>query len=93
MRNSRVWIRLLGLGSAKLVAIELAGNLLVVQVVLVRRLGPRCGRCRRVCPRYDAPRARRRWRGLDLGTLRVVIEAEVARVSCPEHCVVIERVP
>ena len=93
MRNSRVWRRLLGLGSAKLEAASLEGNLLVVRVVLVRRLGPRCGRCRRVCPRYDAPRARRRWRGLDMGSTRVVIEAEVARVSCPEHGVVVERVP
>ena len=93
MRNSRVWRRLLGLGSAKLEDAALEGNLLVVKAVLIRRLGPRCGRCRLVCPRYDAPRRRRRWRGLDLGSTRVFIEAEVARVSCPEHGVIVERVP
>jgi len=93
VRNSRVWRRLLGLGSAKLEDVSQEGNLLVIRAVLVRRLGPRCGRCRRVCPRYDAPRTRRQWRGLDLGSTRVVVEAEVARVSCPEHGVVVERVP
>lgn len=46
-----------------------------------------------ICPRYDGPRGRRRWRALALGTVRALGEAEVARVSCPEHGVVIERVP
>ncbi len=93
MRNIRVWRRLLGLGSAKLEDVALEGGVLVIRVVVVRRLGPRCGRCRRLCPRYDGPRTRRRWRGLDLGSTRAFIEAEVARVSCIEHGVVVERVP
>lgn len=93
MRNLRVWKRLLGVGSAKLKGAGLEGSVLVVRVVPLRRLGPRCGRCRRVCPRYDAPRRPRRWRALDLGTTRVFIEAELVRVSCPRHGVVVERVP
>ncbi len=93
MRNVRVWRRLLGLGSARLEEVTLEGEVLVVKAVPVRRRGARCGRCRRVCPGYDARRARRRWRGLDLGSTRVFIEAEVARVSCPKHGVVVERVP
>lgn len=93
MRNFRVWKRLLGLGSARLKDAASVGGVLVVEVVPVRRLGPRCGRCRQVCPRYDGPRTPRRWRALDLGTTRVFIQAELARVSCPKHGVVVERVP
>jgi transposase len=37
--------------------------------------------------------SRRRWRGLDLGTVRVVLEADTHRVSCAEHGVVIADVP
>ena len=93
MRNSRVWRRLLGLGSARLKDAELEGDVVVVRVVPIRRRGSRCGRCGRVCSGYDAARAPRRWRALDLVTTRVFIEAEVVRVSCPEHGVVVERVP
>jgi len=93
VRNARVWRRLLGVGSARVVDLVLEGEVAVVRVVPVRRGGPRCSYCRRVCPRYDAPRGRRRWRALDLGATRTFIEAEVARVSCPEHGVVTERVP
>lgn len=93
MRETRVWARLLGLGAAKIRGAVLEGDVLVIGVVPTRRPGPRCGICRRVCPRYDGPCARRRWRALDLGTTRTYIEAELVRVSCPEHGVVVERVP
>lgn len=93
MRKLRVFRRLLGLGAAKIEDVCFEGELLVVRVVPIRRGGPRCGLCRRVCPRYDGPRGRRRWRALDLGTVPAFVEAEVARVNCPEHGVVIERVP
>lgn len=93
MRNPRVWKRLLGVGAAKLEDVVLEAGILVVRVVPIRRGGPRCGRCGRACPSYDAPRAPRRWRALDLGTTRAFIEAAVGRVSCPEHGVVVERVP
>lgn len=33
-------------------------------------------------------RARRRWRGLDLGMTRVYLEADATRVCCAEHGVV-----
>ncbi len=93
MRKLRVFRRLLALGAAKIEDVFFEGGLLVVRVVPIRRGGPRCGLCRRVCPGYDGPRGRRRWRALDLGSVRTLVEAEVARVRCPEHSVVIERVP
>ena len=93
MRDSRVWRRLLGLGAVRVEAVELEDDRLLVQVLPSRRGGPRCGQCRRRCPGYDGPRGRRRWRALDLGSLRAYVEAEIGRVSCPEHGVVIEHVP
>jgi transposase len=42
-----------------------------------------CPSCGRACGRYD--HRNRRWRHLDTCQLQTVIEAEVPRVSCPEH--------
>jgi transposase len=53
---------------------------------------PRCGACGRRAALYDRGR-RRRWRSLDDGLLRVYFEADLPRVSCPEHGVVIAAVP
>ncbi|MGH3500688.1 MAG: ISL3 family transposase, partial [Nocardioidaceae bacterium] len=36
---------------------------------------------------------RRRWRGLDLGTVQTWVESEVSRVRCPAHGVVVTHVP
>jgi transposase len=52
----------------------------------------RCPVCLRRCARYDR-RPARRWRGLDLGTTMVWLQAAVVRVSCREHGVVTAHVP
>jgi transposase len=52
-----------------------------------------CGQCGRRCSRYDRGEGRRRWRTLDAGTMRVFIEADVPRVSCPTHGVTVAAVP
>jgi transposase len=57
------------------------------------RRGRRCGRCGRRCRGYDGGHGRRRWRALDLGTIRAVVEADAPRVCCPEHGVVVASVP
>jgi transposase len=93
VRGSRIWRRVLGVGSARITEIREEGATVVFRVAPARRGGPRCGLCRRPCPRYDGPRRRRRWRTLDLCTTRAYIEAEVGRVSCSEHGVVVESVP
>jgi transposase len=54
---------------------------------------PRCGRCCRRAPRYDRGEGRRRWRALDLGTVRVWLEADAPRVTCVDHGVVVARLP
>ena len=38
----------------------------------------RCSRCQRRCPGYDTSPAARRWRGLDLGTTQVFLQASNA---------------
>jgi transposase len=68
-----------------------------VKVVSVRpdrrwQRRPRCGVCRQRAPLYDRGH-RRRWRSLDDGLLRVYFEADLPRVACPEHGVVIAAVP
>jgi transposase len=65
-------------------------------VVHVRPRRPkkgRCGRCERLSPGYDKGDGRRRWRGLDLGTVKVVLEADAPRVDCAEHGVTVIAVP
>ena len=52
-----------------------------------------CSRCQRRCPGYDSSAKPRRWRGLDLGSTRVFLQANTSRVSCPEHGVVVAAVP
>lgn len=43
---------------------------------------------------YAKGRGARRWRALDLGgSIPVYIESEVQRVECPEHGVVVSRIP
>jgi transposase len=52
-----------------------------------------CGRCGKRSPGYDRGEGRRRWRALDLGTIRAFLEADSPRVRCAEHGVVAARVP
>jgi transposase len=69
------------------------GGFLLARVRPTRGARGRCGRCRRRCARYDNGEGRRRWRGLDLGTVQVMLEADAPRVSCPQHGVVVAHVP
>lgn len=53
---------------------------------------PRCGICGERAPLYDRGR-RRRWRSLDSGLHLVFLEADLPRVTCAAHGVVIAAVP
>lgn len=96
MRNSRVWKQLIGVDDRTVVEdVEFEDDDEQV-VVHVRRRRPakqRCGRCERPAPRYDHGEGRRRWRGLDLGTVKVWLEAAAPRVACDAHGVVVAAVP
>ena len=53
----------------------------------------RCSHCGKRCQGYDSFRKTRRWRSLDFSSTRVYIEAFSPRVTCPEHGVVVAKVP
>ena len=69
------------------------GDLLVVSVRSRRGELARCGRCRRPARGYDRGGGRRRWRHLDFGAMRVLIEADTPRVDCAEHGPTVAAVP
>jgi transposase len=88
-----MWARLLGVQRAVVDAVEFDGDVLVCHVRAWKREQRRCGLCGRRCGRYDGGEGRRRWRALDLGTVRAYLEADAPRVSCPVHGVVVAAVP
>lgn len=92
---NRVWKRLLGVEQVVIEDWRFEGERddLVVRVRVPRKGRRRCSRCRRRCPLYDRGGGARRWRGLDLGVTRVFLEAEVPRVQCRHHGVVVAEVP
>jgi transposase len=69
------------------------GGVLVVRARPGARQRSRCGVCGRRSPGYDRGEGRRRWRALDLGTTRALVEATAPRVACRVHGVVVARVP
>ena len=96
MQSKRVWARVLGVERDVVIeGVEFDED--VAEIVVSCRLrsgaGRRCGRCHRRCGRYDRGEGRRRWRALDAGTVRVFIEADAPRVSCPDHGVTVAAVP
>jgi transposase len=68
-------------------------NEITVDCRLRRGSRRRCGRCQRRCAGYDGGEGRRRWRSLDAGTMKVFIEADAPRVTCPDHGVIVAAVP
>jgi transposase len=91
-----VWKRLVGVDDRTVVeGVEFDddADAIVVSVRPRRPRKRRCGVCQRPAPRYDAGDGRRRWRALDLGTVKALLEADAPRVSCPEHGVVVAAVP
>ncbi len=93
MRGGRVFASLLGLGRAVVEEVALEEDVVVVHARPRRRERSRCGVCGRRSPGYDGGEGRRRWRALDLGATRAVVEAEAPRVRCRRHGVVVARVP
>lgn len=89
VRAVRVWRSVLGVENTVVESVGLEpdgdGEVLVARVRPTRSRRGRCRRWRRRCAGYDRGEGRRRWRGLDLGTVRVYLEADAPRVACPEH--------
>lgn len=92
MRASSVVLRLVGVEKALVEGFEFEDGALVVRVRLHKRQQLRCGYCGKSCGKYDNGRGRRRWRALDLGTVKAFVVADAPRVRCREHGVVAARV-
>jgi transposase len=90
-----MWARLLGVERAVVQAVEFDEDedALICHVRPGRGQRGRCGECGRRCPGYDQGEGRRRWRALDLGTVRAYLEADAPRVRCPVHGVIVAAVP
>lgn len=95
MRGVRLWGELLGVERTVIEGVEFdqdAGSV-IARVRPKRGARGRCGRCGRKAAGYDRGEGRRRWRGLDLGTIEVWLEAEAPRVHCREHGPTVAAVP
>jgi transposase len=95
VRSARVWKRLLGVEHTVVeeVVFDEDADAVVAMVRPTRSRRRRCAVCQRRCSGYDQGEGRRRWRGLDLGVVRVFLEADAPRVRCPGHGVVVAAVP
>src|SRR5258708_6104585 len=97
VRTSRLWAQMLGCENTVIEGVDWdqrddagGGQLsITVHVRPVRRLAGRCPACGKKRPGYDQGAGRRRWRALDLGTVRAELEAAAPRVTCPEHGIVV----
>ena len=95
MRNASLWRVLLGVDNTVVEGVEFDES----SQVLVAHLRPRrarrgqCGICGSRASWYDRGEGRRRWRGLDLGTTQVFLEADARRVNCPDHGPTVRQVP
>lgn len=96
MRSVRLWRGLLGVDKQTVVEgveFDVDEPLVVAHVRPRKGVRGRCGRCGRRSPWFDRGDGRRRWRGLDLGTVRVELEADAPRVNCREHGPTVIAVP
>lgn len=65
----------------------------VVRVRAIKKELGRCPHCGRRCPGFDRGSGLRRWRAPGFGLALAYIVADVPRVRCDEHGVVVQRVP
>jgi len=95
VRNVSLWRELLGVEKTVIerLMFDEDADLVVAHVRATSRARSRCGLCGRRSPGHDTGEGRRRWRALDLGTIRAVLEADAPRVKCREHGVVVAGVP
>jgi len=86
VRNVSLWRAVLGVDRRTVIeeiAFDEDEELVVAHVRPRTGVRGRCGRCGRKAPWYDRGEGRRRWRALDLGTVRVELEAEARGSAAP----------
>lgn len=94
MRDTTLLNRLLNLPGIRVQGVSLPGDGRLVVDVALRRRALACPVCDwRTRFRYDTRPAPSWWRHLDFGAAIVVVRAELRRLDCPRHGVVVEAVP
>ncbi|TFB76681.1 transposase family protein, partial [Cryobacterium glaciale] len=95
MRTLRIWRTLLGVENTFVedIDLDLEGRILIASVRPMAPRRNRCGSCQKRSPRYDLGDGRRRWRGLNVGSIQLHLEADAPRVSCRVHGVTVAAVP
>jgi transposase len=95
VRNASLWRVLLGVESTVVEGVEFdeEAEVLVAHVRPRRANRGRCGTCGSRASWYDRGPGRRRWRGLDVGTIQVFLEADAPRVNCAAHGPTVRQVP
>lgn len=91
-----VWRKALGVDRATVIEeidFDEESQAVLVRVRPRRSTKRRCGRCGLAAPGYDHGQGRRRWRALDLGTLRCYLESDSPRVNCATHGITVALVP
>lgn len=66
---------------------------LIIKARPMSRDTKRCPKCGKRYKGYDSSDKVRRWRSLDFGSYRVYIEAVAPRIECPEHGVLVSKMP
>ncbi len=93
VRVTTAFNRLLRLPGASVIDVSFGSEGVIVTVRLRRRRRV-CGRCGQTGRRLEVHDRRvKRWRHLDLGASRCVIESELRRLRCPDCGVHLEAVP
>ncbi len=95
VRNASLWRAVLGVENTVVEDLEFddEAQVLVAHVRPRQASRGRCGTCGSRASWYDRGEGRRRWRGLDMGTIQVFLEAEAQRVNCPVHGPTVRQVP
>jgi transposase len=95
VQNASLWRVVLGVENAVVEGVEFDDRrqILVAHVRPRRARSGRCGICGCKASWYDRGQGRRRWRGLDIGTVEVFLEADAPRVNCPVHGPTVRQVP
>lgn len=94
MKDKQLYQQILGIELPwRVTAVDVAVDEGEVRVCVEAKSGTRheCPQCGKQCAGYD--RRVRRWRHLDTCQLRTILIADVPRVECPEHGVVMVKVP
>ena len=93
MRITTVFKRLLQLNDVNVTSV-IWGTGIVTIVVALKRRRLWCPHCRfKTSAYYDRRSKPSRWRHLDLGVWRVEVRANLRRLQCPTHGVVVEAMP